>query len=282
MERLHAAIEKARSQRQSQSTSAPVEAKVVSRAGTSRIIPRSELVLNKAWDMLRLLEMRSDHLQRNRMVAFGGGKDAAPYDLLRTRILQQANKNNWRRIAVVSPHAECGKTTTVANLIFSFGRQRDLRTLALDFDLRRAGLGRMLGQTSIHTMGDVLERRVPFSAHGVRFGLNVAIGLNSGPVSNPSELLQSMQTIEVLEELEATYLPEVVLFDMPPLLSSDDNYGFLRNVDAALILAEAERTTIAQIDLAERQVSELTNVMGIVLNKCRYMTDSYATENANG
>ncbi|NJM81635.1 MAG: CpsD/CapB family tyrosine-protein kinase [Tabrizicola sp.] len=274
MERLHAAIEKARSQRQE------TQGKVMVTRATSRIIPRSELILNKAWDMLRMMEMRPAHMQKHRLAAFGGGHHAAPYDLLRTRILQQANKNNWRRIAIVSPHSECGKTTTVANLIFSFGRQRDLRTLALDFDLRRAGLGKVLGQTLVHSMGEVLERRVPFSAHGLRFGLNVAIGLNSGPVRNPSELLQSVQTIEVLEELEATYLPEIVLFDMPPLLSSDDNYGFLRNVDAALIMAEAERTTIAQIDLAERQVSELTSVMGIVLNKCRYPDESYAAETA--
>ena len=51
--------------------------------------------------------------------------------------------------------------------------------------------------------------------------------------------------------------------------------GSSKNVDCALILAEADRTTTAQIDLAERQVSELTNVMGVVLNKCRYATEGY-------
>ena len=262
MERLHAAIEKARRQRQS----APIE--------PLSGVPAAE-VMAKAWEELLPLEISAAQIRKSRLVAYEGGTDAGPYDLLRTRILQQAQKNNWRRVAVLSPHSECGKTTTVANLVFSFGRQKDISTLALDFDLRRVGLTKVLGQQSRHTMADILERRVDFSAHGLRHGVNVAIGLNAGPVRNPSEVLQSQQTRDVLDEIEAQYQPDIVLFDMPPLMSSDDNFGFLKNVDCALILAEADRTTTAQIDLAERQVSELTNVMGVVLNKCRYASEGY-------
>jgi Mrp family chromosome partitioning ATPase len=266
MERLHAAIEKARRQRQS----APIE-----RVSAARAEAFGAESLSKAWAALHRLDVPAGQVRKSRLVAYEGGTDAGPYDLLRTRILQQAQKNDWRRVAVVSPHSECGKTTTVANLAFSFGRQKDLRTLALDFDLRRVGLARVLGQQCRYTMADVLERRVPFSEHGLLHGTNVAIGLNAGPVRNPSEVLQNQQTRDVLDEIEEAYQPDIVLFDMPPLMSSDDNFGFLKNVDCALILAEADRTTTAQIDLAERQVSELTNVMGVVLNKCRYATEGY-------
>lgn len=266
MERLHAAIEKARRQRQS--------APVTQASAAREAVPAAEGLAN-AWAALQRLDVSASQIRKSRLVAYEGGTDAGPYDLLRTRILQQAQKNNWRRVAVVSPHSECGKTTTVANLAFSFGRQKDLRTLALDFDLRRVGLARTLGQQCRHTMADILERRVPFSEHALLHGTNVAIGLNAGPVRNPSEVLQNQQTRDVLDEIEATYQPDIVLFDMPPLMSSDDNFGFLKNVDCALILAEADHTTTAQIDLAERQVSELTNVMGVVLNKCRYATEGY-------
>lgn len=266
MERLHAAIEKARRQRQG----APGEPALAARAPT----PASE-TLTTLWETFQRLDIPVAHLRKNRLVAYEGGPDAGPYDLLRTRVLQMAKKNDWRRVAVVSPHSECGKTTTVANLAFSFGRQKDVRTVVLDFDLRRVGLAKTLGQQCRHTMADVLERRVPFAEHGLRHGANVVIGLNAGPVRNPSELLQSQQTRDALDEVEALYQPDIVLFDMPPLMSSDDNFGFLKNVDCALILAEADRTTTAEIDLAERQVSELTNVMGVVLNKCRYANEGY-------
>ena len=99
-----------------------------------------------AWVAPKLISVRPIDVRRNRLVALGGGVGAAPFDMLRTRILQQARKNDWRRVAVVSPHSACGKSTTVANLAFSFSRQTDVRTVVLDFDLRRAGLTRILGQ----------------------------------------------------------------------------------------------------------------------------------------
>ena len=41
-----------------------------------------------------------------------------------------------------------------------------------------------------------------------------------------------------------------------------------------MIIAAAEATPMSRLDQAERQVAELTNVMGIVLNKCRYVSDA--------
>ena len=206
------------------------------------------------------------------------GVEAAPFDLLRTRLLQQAKKNGWRRIGFVSPHSACGKSTTVANLAFSLARQSDTRTLALDFDLRRQGLTRLLNQSPTNNLWEVLEGQIPFSDHSVRHGSNVAFGFNSTYSPKASEILQSAKTQEVLEEIEDQYEPDVMLFDLPPLMASDDNFGFLNKVDAALLLVAAEKTTMSQVDVAERQVAELTTVMGVVLNQCRYMSGAYGHE----
>jgi Mrp family chromosome partitioning ATPase len=266
MERLQVAIEKARKQRLDKSTRSTA--------------PRGEEVAkpidrNALWAAPKPLSMRASNVRRNRLVALDGGVEAAPFDMLRTRILQQARQNDWRRIAIVSPHSACGKSMTVANLAFSFARQKDVRTLVMDFDLRRLGLSRMLGQDCIHTMADVLDGRVSFADHALRYGENVIFGLNNGPVSNPSEVLQSQNTAKRLKEIEAAYAPNIMLFDMPPLMGTDDSFGFLRNVDCALIMIEAEQTTTAQIDQSERQVAELTKVMGLVLNKCRYVDETH-------
>ena len=266
MERLQAAIEKARTRRQD----APRRAAAKSDSSATGV--------DEAWTALAAFDIHGNKLRKNRLVAFESGADSGPYDMLRTRMLQQAQKNEWRRIAIVSPHSGCGKTTTAANLVFSFSRQKDMRCIILDLDLRRVGLGRVLDQKTKYGMADVLERRVSFAEHGLRYGTNVSVGLNNVPANNPSELLQSAQTRDVLAEIEAAYQPRLMIFDMPPLMSSDDNYGFLKNVDCALIMAEADNTTIEQIDQAERQVAELTNVMGVVLNKCRYNEGVYGYE----
>ena len=124
-----------------------------------------------------------------------------------------------------------------------------------------------------------LTGHAKFADVGLRFGNNVAFGLNNETkVNNPSEILQSAQTTEALDGIMAQYAPDIMLFDLPPLMSSDDNYGFLKNVDCALIVVAAEETPIPQIDVAERTVAELTTVMGIVLNKCRYKSSTHSQE----
>lgn len=203
---------------------------------------------------------------------------AAPYDILRTRVAQQAQANDWNRVAMVSPHSNTGKSTTAANLAFGLARQQGIRSIVIDADLRRSGLGTLLGQKGQTPMSDVLEGLVPFSDVARRHGNNLIFGLGFGVAQNPSEILQGAQAQGVLKEIEATYTPDIMIFDMPPLSASDDNLGFLTQVDAALIVVEAEKTSMKQIDVAESQVSELTNVMGIVLNKCRYMSGAYGYE----
>lgn len=286
MERLQIAVEKARAKRRTLMQekanallSGPTDA--FSPATPPAVVPAAPsadtaaLQLSTAWKALRPLETSGTIFRRNRLVSFDGGPDAGPYDLLRTRIIQQAALNNWHRVAIVSPHSACGKTTTTANLAFSFARQKDLRIVILDLDLRRPTLGKIMGRPSRFNMGDVLERRVSFAEHGERYGDNVAFGFNNEPARYPSEILQSQQTQEVLNEIEATYGADLMLFDMPPMRASDDNVGFLKNVDCALLLVAAERTAMHQIDVIERQLAELTSVMGVVLNKCKYTDGAY-------
>ncbi len=280
MERLQAAIEKARAQREGAAL-VPEGTRAASATGALSAAPAQTTGLageSDLWRALRPLDIEGLRRQSRQLVTLQPGAPSAPFDILRTRISQQAQANGWKRIAVTSPHSGCGKTMTTANLAFSFGRQTEQRTLIIDFDMRRGTLAKTLGQTPAHNMGDVLAGRVSFADHALRHGDNVAFGLNGGPVTNPSELLQSSQTRDTLAAIEAAYQPDLVLFDVPPLRATDDSIGFLRQVDAAIIIVAAEETPMSQIDVAERQVAELTNVMGIVLNKCRIMDGDYGYE----
>lgn len=128
-------------------------------------------------------------------------------------------------------------------------------------------------------MQDVLRGEVAFPEAALRLNTNVAFGLNARSESNPSEVLQSKKAAEVLDGIEQTYQPDIMFFDMPPLMANDDSHGFLRSVDCALLIVVAEKTPMDQIDVAERQLAELTNVMGIVLNRCRYTTGAHGYEN---
>ncbi len=278
MERLQSAMEKARAQRD-QTSAAPKPSRRAPNSQLEEAPAALKTSQREAWEMLEELPTDRKRLHRNRITTFEGGVSSAPFDLLRTRMLQQARQNNWRRIAIVSPHSGCGKSTAAANLAFGLSRQSNLYSLILDLDLRRAGLSKIMGQRLSESMADVLQHKIGFAEHGRRLGSNVAFGLNGGvKATNPSEVLQNSQTSDVLEKIYAHYEPDITLFDMPPLLASDDNFGFLQNVDCALIMVAAEQTTMSQIDVTERHVAELTNVMGIVLNKCRYSSGAHGHE----
>lgn len=275
MERLQAAMEKAREARQQET--GVVVAAVDPRRAPSPSAASGAVTSEDSWAALRPLE-RSDAAKkaRLRLPALGSGAEAAPFDILRTRIIQQAGANNWRRIAIVSATAGSGKSTTVANLLFSFSRQFDLSVIAFDLDLRRSNLMKLLGQIPEHGIADLIEGRTDFAEHGLRIGLNVAVALNNAPIAQSAELLHSQKTRDALAAIEEAYQPSLMLFDTAPLIGVDDTYGFLGgNADAALLIAAADETPIEQIDAAERQLAEVTNVMGIVLNKARFHQENY-------
>ena len=291
MDRLQQAISKARRERASaaRDTLPPVAAAVAAarEANTSSAAPVAEPVapprpqgdLASRWAEFKPLQISPKVIHRSRLMAFSTGEAAIPFDMLRTRILQVVRKNNWKRIAIVSPESGAGKSTLTANLGLSFSRMRDKRTIVYDFDMRRAGLGKILGANTEYGMADVLQRKVPFSKHGLSHDTNVVFGLNRHRVTNPSELLQDPMSASVLAEIESNYQPDIVLIDTPPLMANDDSHGLLEMVDCALLVVAAERTPMERVDVAERQLSELTNVMGIVLNRCRYTRGAHGYEN---
>jgi hypothetical protein len=51
--------------------------------------------------------------------------------------------------------------------------------------------------------------------------------------------------------------------------------AFHQHYDCALLVAAAEVSTLDEIDKCERELAEHTNVMGVILNKCRYTTEKY-------
>jgi Mrp family chromosome partitioning ATPase len=184
--------------------------------------------------------------------------------------------NNWKRLAITSPTAGSGKTTLAANLAFGLGRQAEIRTAVIELDLRRPTLSRTIGlEQADLQFSRVLEGRAPMQDHLRRCGMNLVFGLSWRQASSPSELLQSEAAAAALSELETTLGLTLTIFDMPPMLGSDDMQAFAGKVDCVLLVAAAESTTIDEIDRCERDLASQTNVLGVVLNKCRYTQAEY-------
>ena len=263
MERLQAALEKARTKRAGEQGAKPV-------APRGRAAPTANSAIGDAWAAIPQHSIDAARLRLNRIVALAGGRDATPIDLLRTKMLHQMRQNNWRRMAVTSPDAGCGKTTICMNLAASLARQSEMRTILIELDMRRLALAELLGIKNGASFFDVIEGRASFAEQAVRLGENVLISANTTRPSNPSELLSSTGMARLIEEIETTYRPDIMIFDMPPMLMTDDSLAFLDRVDCALLVAAAEKTSVSQVDLCERDLAAQTSFLGVVLNKCRY------------
>lgn len=223
------------------------------------------------WQALPLFKPSIRRLRRNRIVAADGGRPAMDFDVIRTRMMQEMQANGWRRVAITSPTASCGKSTMVMNLAFSLARHRDHRTMVIEMDMRKPALANAMQIPQEHQVSRVFEGREPFEDHAVRVGDNLIFATNRNAVAGSAELLQSAGTAKALDDLSARYAPDMMIFDMPPMLTGDDTMAFLARVDCVLLLAAAEQSSIKQIDKCERDIASQTNVMGVILNKCRFM-----------
>lgn len=227
-----------------------------------------------AWGNLPTLDPTPDTIIRNRIVTMDRSDPAhAPFDMMRTRVLQNLRQNNWTSIAITSPTASCGKSLVALNLAFSLAHQQDCRTLLVDLNLKQPRIGEMLGVKAAASMEDFLKGDAAVHDIFLRYGDNLAVGINHQSVEFSAELLQSAEATAVLEDLQQRMGPDVILFDMPPMLSSDDVTAFLPNVDCAILVVAAEHSTFEEVDNCERYLSERTNMLGVVLNKCRYCAD---------
>lgn len=269
MERLQTAISKARAKQGQNHTSRT----------TVNLKAHAQPLGAEQWQELPEIALSKPALLRNRIVAMDATPEATPFDMLRTKTLRTMQENDWRRLAITSPTASCGKSTISLNLAFSVARQSNTRAIGIELDMRQPNQNRLLGvknpRSNKCSVGDLLTGDAMFGDLAVKLQDKLALVTNDGPVSNASDVLLSETVGQVLDNIEAQYQPEIMIFDMPPLLVNDDAMAFMRYVDCALIIAAAGHSTIDEIDRCERDLASQTNVLGVVLNKCEFSASGY-------
>lgn len=240
------------------------------RVGSANAKTQAASEVEAAWNGLPLMEPAMDRLLAQRIVTLEKAHEASYFDKLRTRMIHHMQANGWSRVAITSPGASSGKSTTVLNLGFSMSRQLTSRVMICEMDLRKPSLRRILQLKTERNFSEFVRGNGTFEEHGVRIRPNLAIGMARNFVEHSAELLQNPDLGRRLQDVQTKYDPTMMIFDMPPFQVSDDMMAFADKVDCVLIMAAAERTKMAELDACEREISNVTNVLGVVLNKCRY------------
>ena len=169
-------------------------------------------------------------------------------------------------VAVTSPGAGDGKTTTAINLAGALAQSADARVLLVDLDIRRPAVARQLRLSgarrslvdALRDPGLTLEDTVEHLAH-----FNLSVLPASGPAVAPYELLKSPRLEALLDEARRRY--EYVVLDTPPFVPVPDGRIIAKYVDGFLIVVKAHRTprgALAQtLDLMDP-----AKVTGLVFN----------------
>lgn len=267
MEKLQQALHKARQERHSATGTG-------AQAGLARNAQVVEETDSDAWSAIPAADLDPKHLTRKRIVSHDHGRDSGAFDILRTKLALQMKKHGWRRIAITSPTPVCGKSTVVCNLALGLSRQSDIRTVVLELDLRKPSISGMLGVKPAEDIVHMLSGETPFHEQALSVRGNTAFSIARHPTTDPTRYFLSESFEERLTEIETVHDPDIMIFDVPPLLAGDDTRALLRHVDCALLIARAEVTTVAQIDACEREIAEQTNVLGVVLNQYRHEDDT--------
>jgi capsular exopolysaccharide synthesis family protein len=191
---------------------------------------------------------------------------AEAYRTLRTSIQFLGLDQPMRTLQVTSANPQEGKTTTLANLAVALARSGSTVAIVC-CDLRRPRVHEFFGLENEVGFTSVLLGKVPLAGALQEVPEQARLSLlASGPLPpNPSELLSSKRTVEVLGSLQAEF--DIVLIDAPPVLPVTDALVLSGRVDATLLVAVAGATTRKE---AARAVELLRQVdaplVGAVLN----------------
>lgn len=187
---------------------------------------------------------------------------AEHYRKLRTKIIQQQEKQPFRSLVVTSANPQEGKTVTVLNLALSFATLPSFKVLVVDGDMRRGTLGQWLGVDDSHVglsnlidgsaqLDDVLLKSGEVPMHFIVRGNSRVPDLHS------SQLTSHFQRLSEQFDL--------VLVDTPPVNLIADVQLLAESCDAVLLVARAFVTARKALEKAVQDLSPF-RLIGTVLN----------------
>ena len=222
----------------------------------------------RAWEALEPISFDHDHLERNRIITVTKEDPThVAFDVLRTRILSEFKKRGWTRLGITSPTKGCGKTFVSTNLAMSLARQDESRTILFDMDLRAPSIAKVLGHRDPMKTEDFFSGEIPAKDFLRRHGNSLAIGFNARRINGAGEAILSTATADALDGMRKTYKPDIVVYDLPPMLVCDDVLGFLPHLDCVLMVVGGGVSQASEVQECERMLEGQTSLLGVMLNR---------------
>jgi polysaccharide biosynthesis transport protein len=206
------------------------------------------------------VELVAQHLPKSQM--------SEAFRALRTALLLSRPDHPPQVILVSSALPREGKTTVAANLAVTLAQLGD-KTVLVDADLRKPGVGRLLnlrlgnqaGLSSYLAGVSTLDLvSVPHPA------IPNLTAIPTGPLPpNPADLLASHKLTEAIAELRTKY--KFIVIDTPPIMAASDALIASVQTDGVLIVVRSGETPkVAFTRTRDLLTSVNCHLLGVVLN----------------
>jgi succinoglycan biosynthesis transport protein ExoP len=208
----------------------------------------------------RRVELVAQHLPKSQM--------SEAFRALRTALLLSQAGHPPQVILVTSSLPREGKTTAAANLAVTLAQLGD-RTLLIDADLRKPGVGRLLNLNGGKYAGlssylaGVSSLDLVTVQHPAIPNLSA---IPTGPLPpNPADLLSSHRLADAITELRSKF--KFIVIDTPPVMAATDAVILSVQADGVLLVVRSGETPKeAFTRTRDLLVSVKCRLLGVVLN----------------
>ncbi|MBS1839686.1 MAG: polysaccharide biosynthesis tyrosine autokinase [Acidobacteria bacterium] len=206
------------------------------------------------------IELVAQHLPKSQM--------SEAFRALRTALLLSQPDHPPQVVLVTSALPREGKTTAAANLAVTLAQLGD-RTLLIDCDLRKPGVGRLLNMTDGKYAGfssylaGVSSLELVTVPHPTIPNLAV---IPTGPLPpNPADLLSSHKLADAVVELRKRF--KFIVIDSPPIMAATDAVILSVQTDGVLLVVRSGETPKeAFTRTRDLLISVKCRMLGVVLN----------------
>src|SRR5712664_856517 len=249
----------------------PDDVEALSRLPSLAVVPTfSESNADRSRVKLLLGDASNGHEKRIELVAQHLPKSQMPepFRALRTALLLSQADHPPQVILVTSALPREGKTTAAANLAVTLAQLGD-RTLLIDADLRKPGVGRLLNLGSGKYAGlssylaGVSSLDLVTIQHPAIPNLSA---IPTGPLPpNPADLLSSHNMTDAIAELRTKF--KFIVIDSPPIMAATDAVILSVKTDGVLLVVRSGETPKEAFTRTRDLLNSVKcRILGVVLN----------------
>jgi len=270
MDRIQKALDKAK-QKNAQQQDTPVPVKKSEKVKVADAVipdPFQQGPENIAYSQTAVVNVSEPEMEKNRIIANQyNDPNSAVFRMLRTQVLKKMRENDWQSIAITSPTAKEGKSLIASNLAVAIAMELNQTVLLVDMDLRNPSLSNNFNLKVEQGLKDYLEQDIGLADILINPGIKRLVILPGvGRAEDSAELLSSPKMANLVTNIKEHYDSRLIIFDVPPLLATDDVVLASNYFDCILMVLEDGHNSEEDIKKSY-QLIEGTNLLGTVLNK---------------